>query len=40
MVYATQNPPFIALAKFHYEKAVAGGHEKNADLEKILDGGN
>ena len=40
VVYATQNPPFIALAKFHYEKAVAGGHEKNADLEKILDGGN
>ena len=36
VVYATQKPPFIALAKFHYEKAVAGGHEKNADLEKIL----
>ena len=36
VVYATQNPPFIALAKFHYDKAVAGGHEKNADLEKIL----
>jgi tetratricopeptide (TPR) repeat protein len=40
VVYATQNPPFIALAKFHYEKAVAGGHKKNADLEKILNGGN
>jgi tetratricopeptide (TPR) repeat protein len=36
VVYATQKPPFIALAKFHYKKAVAGGHEKNADLEKIL----
>jgi tetratricopeptide (TPR) repeat protein len=36
VVYATQKPPFIALAKFHYEKAVAGGHEKNADLEKTL----
>ena len=36
VVYATQKPPFIALAKFHYDKAVAGGHEKNADLEKIL----
>ena len=40
VVYATQNPPFIALAKFHYDKAVAGGHKKNADLEKILNGGN
>ena len=36
VVYATQKPPFIALAKFHYDKAVAGGHEKNADLEKVL----
>ncbi len=36
VVYATQKPPFMALAKFHYDKAVAGGHEKNADLEKIL----
>ncbi len=40
VVYATQNPPFIALAKFHYDKAIAGGHKKNADLEKILNGGN
>jgi tetratricopeptide (TPR) repeat protein len=40
VVYATQNPPFIALAKFHYDKAVDGGHKKNADLEKILNGGN
>ena len=40
VVYATQNPPFIALAKFHYEKALAGGHKKNADLEKILNGGD
>ena len=38
VVYATQKPPFIALAKFHYDKAVAGGHKKNADLEKILNG--
>ena len=38
VVYATQNPPFIALAKFHYDKAVAGGHKKNAELQKILSG--
>jgi Flp pilus assembly protein TadD len=36
VVYAMQKPPFIALAKFHYAKAVAGGYKKNADLEKIL----
>ena len=36
VVYATQKPPFTALAKFHYEKALAAGHKKNADLEKIL----
>ena len=38
VVYATQKPPFIALAKFHYEKAVAAGRAKNAELEKILGG--
>ena len=36
VVYATQKPPFVALAKFHYEKAKAAGHAENADLEKIL----
>ena len=36
VVYATQKPPFTALAKFHYEKAIAGGHAKNVDLEKML----
>ena len=36
VVYATQKPPFTALAKFHYEKALAAGYKKNADLEKIL----
>ena len=37
-VYATQKPPFPALAKFHYEKALAAGHTKNAELQKILSG--
>ena len=36
VVYATQKPPFTALAKFHYDKALAGGHAKNAELEKLL----
>ena len=38
VVYATQKPPFTALAKFHYEKALAAGHAKNAELQKILSG--
>ena len=38
VVYATQKPPFTALAKFHYEKALAAGHTKNAELQKILSG--
>jgi len=36
VVYATQKPPFTALAKFHYEKALAAGHTKNDELQKIL----
>ncbi|HEY6168444.1 MAG TPA: tetratricopeptide repeat protein [Verrucomicrobiae bacterium] len=38
VVYATAQPPSIELARFHYYKALAGGHPKNADLEKILNG--
>ena len=29
-------PPALALAKWHYEKAVASGHPKNAELERML----
>jgi Tfp pilus assembly protein PilF len=36
VVYATQKPPFVELARWHYQKAVELGHGKNADLEKIL----
>ncbi len=36
VVYATQKPPAMALARWHYQKAIAGGHPKNPDLEKIL----
>ena len=36
VVYATQKPPFIALSKFHYAKALDAGHQKNAELETIL----
>jgi tetratricopeptide (TPR) repeat protein len=36
VVYATQTPPAIALARWHYERALATGHPKNPDLEKLL----
>lgn len=37
VVYATQTPPLIELARWHYQKALAGGGGKNAALEKLLD---
>ena len=36
VVYATQKPPSLALARWHYKKALAAGHPKNAELEKLL----
>jgi len=36
VIYATQNPPFIELAKWHYQKAIDNGAEKNPELEKKL----
>lgn len=39
VIYATQKPPLVELARWHYQKARAAGHPANADLEKIL-GGN
>lgn len=37
VVYATQKPPALALARWHYQKAIASGHPKNAELEKMLE---
>ena len=37
VVYATQAPPALALARWHYQKARDGGHPRNAQLEKMLD---
>lgn len=34
VVYATEQPPALALARFHYQKAVAAGYPRNSDLEK------
>ena len=38
-VYATEKPPAPALARWHYQRAVALGHAKSSDLEKLLGGG-
>jgi Flp pilus assembly protein TadD len=38
VVYATQHPPFVELAKYHYTKALALGQQPNPDLEKQLGG--
>jgi tetratricopeptide (TPR) repeat protein len=37
VVYATQKPPALALARWHYQKARSSGHPANAELEKILE---
>jgi Flp pilus assembly protein TadD len=36
VIYATQKPPFIELARFHYNKALALGQPGNPELEKQL----
>lgn len=37
VIYATQNPPYVELARWHYQKAIDAGHPKNAELEKLFD---
>jgi len=37
VIYATQQPPFLELARWHYQKALAAGHPQNIELEKLLD---
>jgi tetratricopeptide (TPR) repeat protein len=36
VIYVTQKPPLMELARWHYQKAIAAGHPKNAELEKLL----
>jgi Tfp pilus assembly protein PilF len=35
-VYATQKPPSLALARWHYQKALSARAPRNPELEKIL----
>lgn len=37
VIYATQNPPLIELARWHYQKAQSAGHPKNPELEKLFE---
>lgn len=34
--YITQRPPWTALARWHYQKALAAGFPPNAELEKLI----
>ncbi len=35
-VYAQEKPPSLALARWHYQRAVDLGHDKSPELEKLL----
>jgi len=37
VVYITQQPPLVELARWHYQKALAAGQPRNPELEKMLD---
>ena len=37
VVYISQQPPLVELARWHYQKALAAGHPSNPELEKLLD---
>ncbi len=36
VIYLSQTPPLAELARWHYQKALAGGEPRNPDLEKLL----
>ncbi|HWX18730.1 MAG TPA: tetratricopeptide repeat protein [Candidatus Binatia bacterium] len=38
VIYITQKPPAVELARWHYQRALSAGHPKNPELEKMLDG--
>ncbi|MDB6039426.1 MAG: Tetratricopeptide 2 repeat protein, partial [Verrucomicrobiales bacterium] len=37
VIYATQQPPALELARYHYQKALNAGHPKNPQLEAMLE---
>ncbi|MBK9168051.1 MAG: tetratricopeptide repeat protein [Bryobacterales bacterium] len=36
IIYALQKPPFLELARWHYQKARSSGYPANPEVEKIL----
>lgn len=36
VIYAAQEPPAVALARWHYRKAIEGGHAPNPELEAFF----
>ena len=38
VIYITQRPPAVELARWHYQKALASGHAHNPSLERMLEG--
>jgi cytochrome c-type biogenesis protein CcmH/NrfG len=37
VIYLSQQPPLVQLARWHYQKALDAGQPRNPDLEKALD---
>ena len=37
VIYATQKPPLLELARWHYDRAQAAGHPRNNELEKMFE---
>jgi Flp pilus assembly protein TadD len=37
VIYASQNPPLLELARWHYQKALNAGQPKNPELEKLFE---
>jgi tetratricopeptide (TPR) repeat protein len=37
VIYASQDPPCIELARMHYQRALSSGYPRNPELEKMLD---
>ena len=37
MIYATQQPPLVELARWHYQRALANGQPRNPELEKLFE---
>jgi Tfp pilus assembly protein PilF len=38
VIYLSQKPPLVQLARWHYQKALDAGQPRNPDLEKALAG--